>query len=298
DGRLFDDGVVFRLGFDHFWVTTTTGNTDAAFAWLEHCRQNLFRSRAFIVPVQSQWANAVICGPRSRDLLASIGTDIDLDRDAFPFMAMRAGHVGGLAARVFRVSFTGELSYEINVAASHGAALWAQLMEAGNIFDITPLGSEANHVLRIEKGYISIGHEGDGTATPFDLTLDRFVAMEKADFIGKRALEDDLFDRPRPRRELVGLLPTDPKVVLPEGAQVLAASTDSEAIGFVTASVMSPTLRRSIALALVDDGRDRQETSVHVTLGAGRKNDRRHQRAEALVTPALFFDPTGARLRG
>jgi len=286
DGRVFDDGVVFRLAADRFWLTTTTGNADAALAWLEYLLQCVWPIRVFLTPVSAQWANAVVCGPLTRAVLQAAGTDIDLAPGAFPFMAVRNGMVAGLPARVFRVSFTGEVSYEINVRARDGLALWEALVMAGRSHRIEPVGSEANHVLRIEKGYLSTGHEVDGMADPLDLGLERFITLDKPDFIGRRSLE--VF-RNGPRRELVGLLSSDPGTVLPEGAQVLV-EREAHARGFVTAAVASPTLGRAIALALLDEGRARMGHTVRVTMPRGETT--------ASVVAPVFFDPAGERLRG
>ncbi|MBM3573284.1 MAG: sarcosine oxidase subunit alpha, partial [Alphaproteobacteria bacterium] len=160
DGRLFDDGTVLRLGPEHFFVTSTTGNADAVAGWLERWRQCEWPElKVWITPVTTYWANAVVCGPHARDVIARVAAGVELDRRAFPFMAMRAAKVAGLPARIMRVSFTGELSFEVNVPARHGLALWRALMAAGRDLDITPVGSEGSHVLRVEKGYISVGHE-------------------------------------------------------------------------------------------------------------------------------------------
>ena len=294
DGRLLDDGVAFRLEQNAFWVSTTSGNADAVHAWLEYLRQRVFRMKVFITPVTAQWANAVVCGPLARKVLEAAGTDIDLSQQAFAFMQVRGGRVAGLPARVFRVSFTGELSYEINVPARHGLALWEALCNAGRAFGMMPVGSEANHVLRIEKGYISIGHEADGIATPRDLGLGWAVKDAKPDFIGKRALARDAA-LGGIRRQLVGLLAQDPATVLAEGAQVVGA--DNAAQGYVTASVMSPALGRSIALALLDDGRRRIGESVQVTVQTPVHRAAGLARTQATVVKPAFYDIPGERLR-
>ena len=289
DGRIFDDGVAFRLAEDRFLVTTTTGNAEAAHARFEYHRQVAWPGLDVrLVPVTSQWADIVVCGPRARDVLAAAGTDIDLSREAFPFMAIREGVVAGIRARVARVSFTGELSFEVNVPARRGLELWKALLAAGAAHGIEPLGSEANHVLRIEKGFISVGHEADGIADPHDLGMKWIVAAGKPDFVGKRALERNLAD-PSPRPQLVGLLAADPALVLAEGAQVLdEAGTGGR--GFVTASCMSPALGRSIALALVEDGRRLVGTEVDVFAPSGEVS-------RASVVRPVFLDPKGERMR-
>ena len=292
DARLLDDGVVFRLAPDHYWVSTTSGNADAVYAWLEYLRQRVWTEPVFVVPVTAQWSNAVVCGPRARDVLRQAGTGIDLAGSAFPFMSVREGGVANLPARVFRVSFTGELSYEINVPARHGLALWEALFAAGREHAMEPVGSEANHVLRIEKGYLSLGHEADGMASPDDLGLGWAVNHAKRDFIGKRSLARH-DDGQGVRRQRVGLHAADPRYVLAEGAQILSADGRSSA-GHVTASVMSPTLGRSIALALLDDGRRRVGETVRVTVteGTGLTD------VAAVVTRPVFHDPGGEKLRG
>jgi sarcosine oxidase subunit alpha len=289
DGRIFDDGVAFRLAADRFLVTTTTGNAEAAHARFEYHRQVAWPGLDVrLVPVTSQWADVVLCGPRAREVLAAAGTDIGLAREAFPFMAIREGRVAGIPARVARVSFTGELSFEVMVPARRALELWTALLAAGAAHGIEPLGSEANHVLRIEKGFISVGHEADGIADPYDLGMKWIVAAGKPDFVGKRALERNLAD-PAPRPQLVGLLAADPARVLPEGAQVLDA-TGARGRGYVTASCMSPALGRSIALGLVEDGRRLLGTEVELFAPSGER-----MRA-TLVRPA-FLDPKGERMR-
>ncbi|MBL8698881.1 MAG: (2Fe-2S)-binding protein [Alphaproteobacteria bacterium] len=289
DGRLFDDGVAFRLGAERFLVTTTTGNAEAALARFEYHRQVVWPGLDVrLVPVTTQWADIVVCGPRARDVLAAAGTTVDLDRAAFPFMAIREGAVAGVPARVMRVSFTGELSFEVNVPARRALEVWNALLAAGAAHDMQPLGSEANHVLRVEKGFISVGHEADGVADPFDLGMKWIVAMDKPDFVGKRSLQRNLADT-APRAQLVGLLSHDPGQVPAEGSQVLD-ETGARGRGYVTASCMSPALGRSIALALIEDGRALTDASVRLFGPSG-------ETSEARVTRPVFLDPKGERMR-
>jgi sarcosine oxidase, subunit alpha len=290
DGRVFDDGVVFRLAADRFLLHSTTGNAEAVLQRLEYHRQVVWPELQIrLAPVTTQWADIVVCGPRAREILADAGTDVALDRASFPFMSLRHGRVAGVPARVLRVSFTGELSFEIQVAARQAPALWERLIELGGAHGAVPLGSEANHVLRIEKGFISVGHEADGIADPFDLGMKWAVAMDKPDFVGKRALERNLAD-PLPRPQLVGLLAEDPRFVPPEGAAVLDES-GARGRGFVTASCMSGAAGRSVALAMIEDGRRLMDASVELFAPAGTRH-----RAK-IVRPA-FFDPRGERMRG
>jgi sarcosine oxidase subunit alpha len=193
--------------------------------------------------------------------------DLDADPEKFPFMSLRDAHIGGVPVRVFRISFTGGLSYEINIPATYGLWLWGQVMEKGAKYGITPYGTEAMHLLRAEKGFIIVGQETDGTVTPPDLGLSSMVKM-KGDFIGKRSLFRP--DNMRvDRRELVGLLPEDPKTVLMEGAQVIASEAESEPpvpmLGWVTSSYFSPNAARSIAMALVKGGHKRMSEKLWVS---------------------------------
>lgn len=310
DGRLLDDGVIFRLASDRFWLTGTAGNADAVQAWLDYARQWLFRDlrQVIVAPVSAQWATIVVCGPRARELLLRLGTDLDPDPAAFPFMAVRVARVADFEARVFRVSFTGELSYELNVRPRDALALWLRLLDEGRDLGIEPIGSEANHVLRIEKGFVSIGHEADGIANPDDLGLGWAVHLDKGDFVGRRSI---LRDRASalPRAELVGLEVADGPA-LEEGAQIVGASVRlgietgpaaPRSEGFVTASVDSIALGRPIALALLERGRGRIGESVQVTLTKPGAPERGHAglglRTARVVAP-VFYDPEGVRLRG
>ena len=293
DGMVKDDGVTARLAENHFHMTTTTGGAAAVLDWLEEWLQTEWPDlRVYLTSVTEQWAVASICGPKARDVLARLTDDIDLSPEALPHMAVTAGTVAGLPARVFRVSFTGELSFEINVPSRHGPALWTALMAAGAAFDITPYGTETMHVLRAEKGFIIVGQETDGSVSPNDLGMDWIVSKTKADFIGKRGLARADLARGG-RKQLVGLLASDPAVVLPEGAQIVEAVTPQPPmamIGHVTSSYHSVTCGRSIALALVADGRARIGETVSLPLA--------DKTLTAEVTAPQFFDPEGAHLDG
>ncbi len=293
DGMVMDDGVTVRLSENRFHMTTTTGGAAGVLDWLEEWLQTEWPDLdVYATSVTEHWAVAAICGPRSRDLLAELCPDIDLSRDAFPFMSMREGTVAGVPARVFRISFTGELSFEVNVPRRHGLALWEALMAAGEKYGICPYGTEAMHVLRAEKGFIVVGQETDGTVTPHDLGMDWIVSKTKPDFVGKRALSrrDMLRDD---RKQLVGLLTEDPEEVLPEGAQIVEAvrpRPPMAMIGHVTSSYNSPNCGRSIAMALVKGGRARMGETVSVPLA--RKTIR------ARVVEPRFFDLEGSRIDG
>ncbi|MEM7171020.1 MAG: glycine cleavage T C-terminal barrel domain-containing protein, partial [Pseudomonadota bacterium] len=289
DGLILDDGVTFKLGDDHYLMTTSTGHADSVYRHLEEILQVERPDwRVWVTPVTEQWANATVCGPLARDFMAVLGTDIDLAREAFPFMAMREGQVAGLPARVFRVSFTGELSYEINVPARQGAALWEKVMAAGSPFGITPVGSETSHLLRVEKGFLSLGHEVDGTADPYDLGLGWMISKKKPDFLGKRALEIRRAGGGA-RRELVGLLIDDPNDFVPEGSPITPGGRKERTEGFVSACTWSAASVRVVALGMLSNGGARHGERVFIRL--------KEQVIGATVTDPIFHDPAGERLR-
>ena len=209
--------------------------------------------------------------------------------DAFPFMSVLSGSVAGIPARIFRISFAGELSFEINVDANYGRQVWEAVMEAGEEFNITPYGTEAMHVLRAEKGYVIVGQDTDGSVTPVDIGVGRMVSRRK-DFLGKRSLAMENLVRDD-RKQLVGLLTEDDQEVLPEGGQIVddsSAPTPVPMLGHVTSSYYSVNLGRSIALGIVKGGRAREGDLVYVSLADGRS-------ITARIASPSFYDPKGDR---
>lgn len=289
DGLILDDGVSFRLGADRFLMSTSTGNADAVWQHMERLLQ-VERPDwdVRITNVTSQWMNATICGPMARDVLQAMGTDIDLSPAAFPFMSFRDGHVAGLPARVIRVSFTGELSFEVNVRPRDLPALWEAALAAGAPMGIMPIGSEANHALRVEKGFLSLGHEVDGTVDAHDLGMSWVMSKAKPDFIGKRSVALRRATG-KARRELVGVRPLDPTCQIPEGAPLTPAGRKEATEGFVTACVWSVVSDRWLGLALLRDGRARIGARAHVRLP--------DRVIEVEICAPVFHDPKGARLR-
>jgi sarcosine oxidase subunit alpha len=293
DGMVFDDGVTARLGPEHYLLHTTSGNAERVLGWIEEWLQTEWPDmRVHCTSVTDQYATAAIAGPNARRLLAALCEDIDLDNAAFPHMAVRTGTVAGLPARVLRVSYTGELSYEVNVPADYGLALWQALLTAGETYGIAAFGTETMHVLRAEKGFILVGQDTDGTVTPADLGMEWAVSKRK-DFLGKRSLSRADMVRTG-RKQFVGLLTEDPPVVLPDGAHAVEAvkpKPPMTAIGHVTSSYFSPTLGRSIALAMIRGGRDRIGETVQLPLEDGRT-------VAAVISGPVFFDPQGSRMHG
>lgn len=268
DGMVIDDGTVIRIAPEEFLLTTTTGNAAMVLDWLEEWLQTEWPElRVSLASVTEHWVTIPLVGPRSRDVLADVAPELAVANDDFPFMAWRDATVAGVPARVCRISFSGELAYEINVVAWHGTHVWEALMAAGEPHGITPYGTETMHVLRAEKGYPIIGQDTDGTVTPQDLGMSWVVSKKKPDFVGKRSFARPENVRPD-RKQLVALLPDDAHALLPEGAQVIA--TDSlprppvPMLGHVTSSYRSAALGRTFALALVRSGRERVGERLHV----------------------------------
>ena len=284
DGMVFDDGVGTRLAPDRFLITTTTGNAAAVLDWFDEWLQTEWTDLdVFCASLTEEWANATLAGPKSREILSALMPGLDLAE--FPFMAMREAEIGGIPARVFRISFSGELCYEINVPADYGLSLWQLLARAGAV----PYGTEAMHVLRAEKGYFMVGNETDGSVTPGDLGLERMLAKDK-DFLGRRSLSRRDLVRPD-RKQLVGLVAEDAKVLVPEGAALVAENTPGAPIvGHVTSSYFGARIERNFALGLVKGGRARQGEQVWAPLPGGVVSMR--------IASPVFYDPEGRRRDG
>ncbi len=292
-GMVFDDGVTTCVGENHYHMTTTSGGAARVMSWIEEWLQTEWPDmEVYATSVTEQWAVASLNGPHARKVLETL-TNIPLDSESFPFMSMREAEVAGIPARIYRISFTGELAFEINVPARYGLAVWEALVRAGEEYDICPYGTEAMHVLRAEKGFIIAGQDTDGTMTPMDLDMDWIVSKKKDDFLGKRSfIRTDTVKRGR--KQLVGLLTENPKFVLPEGAHVVKAvkpKPPMEMLGHVSSSYMSPNVGRSIAFALIRDGLNRKGQTLNVSLMNGTSH-------KVTVTDPMFFDKQGERING
>ncbi|HVH79050.1 MAG TPA: glycine cleavage T C-terminal barrel domain-containing protein, partial [Stellaceae bacterium] len=280
DGMVFDDGIGTCLAADRFFVTTTTGNAGAVLDWFEEWLQTEWTDLdVFCTSLTEEFANLTLIGPGARQALASLAPRLDLA--VFPFMTVRETDVAGIPARIFRVSFSGELSYEINVPAEAAPALWEKLIGAGAV----PYGTETMHVLRAEKGYFMVGQETDGSVTPIDLGL----RIKDDDFLGRRSLFRSDTAR-ADRKQLVGLLPDDPNIVLTEGAQLIAEPRSTAMLGHVTSSYFGARIGRGFALALVASGRARHDEAVRAWHD-GRATPAR-------ICAPVFYDPDGSRRDG
>jgi sarcosine oxidase subunit alpha len=290
-GFVIDDGVIGRLAPDRFHVTTTTGGAASVLHHMEDYLQTEFTDLGCrLTSVTEHWAVIAVQGPRARDIIAPLVEGVDFA--AFPHMSVAGCRVAGIPARLFRVSFTGEMGFEINVPAGHGQAVWEAVWASGQPHGLTAYGTEAMHVLRAEKGYIVVGQDSDGTLTPDDLGLAWTIGKAKPDFVGKRSLtRPDMLAADR--MQLVGLLTENPAVPLEEGMQIVAAAmpaVGAASIGHVTSAYASAALGRNIALGLLAGGRGRMGERVHIAMPGGS--------VAALVCSPVFHDPEGVLLHG
>ncbi|MCB1882665.1 MAG: sarcosine oxidase subunit alpha family protein [Geminicoccaceae bacterium] len=293
DGMVMDDGVTACLKDDRFHMTTTTGGAPRVLAWLEEWLQTEWPDlKVYCTSVTEEWATMALNGPNAREVLAPLVEGIDMDADAFPHMHWRSGKVAGVPARIFRISFTGETGFEVNVPAGYGRHVWGAIWASGQKHGIVAYGTETMHVLRAEKGYVIVGQDTDGTVTPHDLGMS-WIVKKQGDFVGRRGLERPDLKRDD-RKQLVGLLTEDPDLVLDEGAQIVADPSEPvpmTMIGHVTSSYDSPDLGRSFALALVAGGKTRKGQTLHVPQLDGSV-------AAVSVVDPVFLDPEGKRLHG
>ncbi|MDB4116882.1 sarcosine oxidase subunit alpha family protein [Amylibacter sp.] len=291
NGFLSDDGVVARLDENTYLCHTTSGGSDRIHAWMEEWLQTEWWDwKVYTANVTEQYAQIAVVGPNSRKLLEKLG-GMDVSPEALPFMRFTEGTLGGIKVRPFRISFSGELSYEIAVPASDGQAFWNICMEAGKEFGIQPYGTECLHVMRAEKGFIMIGDETDGTVIPQDLNMQWAISKKKDDFLGKRAhLRSHMSDPSR--WKLVGLKTVDPNVIIPDGAYAtdgkIRDSGVKNMIGRVTSTYFSPTLNRSIAMGLVEFGPDRMGEIIDFPTLDGKI-------IKAEICNQVFLDPEGER---
>ena len=289
DGFILDDGIITRLAADRFHVTTTSAGAANVLATMEDFRQTeLPEMRVWLTSTTEQWAVIAINGPKARDVLMAVTDDVSLTNEDFPHMSMRPGSVAAVPARIFRVSFTGELGFEINVSARSATLVWDRIRQAGEQFGVGVYGLEASQVLRAEKGYIIVGRETDGTTTPDDVGLGGMVAKSKPDFVGKRSLMRDAAADPL-RKQLVALLPCDGQPI-EEGSQLIDPADPGHSLGHVSSAYRSAELGGPFALAMVQGGRSRSGTRLAVATASA-------PRPVELRDPVLV-DPTGARLHG
>jgi len=296
DGYVFDDGTIARLGDDHFLVTATTAHSASVWRHMRKCAQVDWPDLdVTLTSVSDHWASLAIAGPNARNLLQALEPDFKAGPDAFPFAAVRQGSLGGnLPVRVFSVSFSGELSFEINTPAGFAEELLDRVVDKGANWGITPYGLETLDVLRIEKGHLSVGTEIDGRRVPGDLGMGRMVSTKK-DFVGRALLSRPAL-RAEGREQLVGLVPEDGNSAIPYAAHLSTAEMDEQGrapiCGHLTAAVRSPTLGHWVALAFLEGGAARRSEVLwaHSPVAG--------QSVRVRVTPSCAYDPEGERLNG
>ncbi len=290
NGFLSDDGVVIRLSEDTWLCHTTTGGADRIHAHMEDWLQcEWWDWQVYVANVTEQYAQIAVAGPKARKVLEALG-GMDVSAEAMPFMTFADGTLGGLPVRVHRISFSGELSYEIAVPAGQGRALWDKLVEAGAAFGVMPYGTEAMHIMRAEKGFIMIGDETDGTVIPQDLNLGWAISKKKADYLGKRGQERTYLSR-ADRWTLAGFETLDGSVI-PDGAYIIAEGMNGNGQrntqGRVTSTYFSPTLKKGIAMGLIVGGLGRMGDVVEFNTVTGGT-------VKAKVVDPVFYDKEGVQ---
>lgn len=291
NGIVIDDGVFARLSPEHFLVNTTSAGADRIASWLDEWHQCEWPDlRLVLVPVTTQWAVVAVVGPHAREVLERFPSDIDFSAERFPHMSVRTGHFAGVSARIKRVSFCGELSFEVSVPADRAEALWIQLMNAGESLGVAAVGIEAWMVMRTEKGFLHVGTDTDGTTNPLDLGFGPIVDKKQDDFVGRRSLMR-AYDRADSRRQFVGFEPMNAADRLAAGAHLVTVKdVKLRSEGFITSACFSPTLGKSIGLGLLERGFARRGETVSVfDEGCTRP---------ARVVGTTFYDPTGERMHG
>jgi len=289
DGVIMDDGVTGRLGEYHYLMSTTSSGAQPVAEWAENWLQTAHRDwQVHLTPVTTAYASMNIAGPRSRDLLRRVAEDVDLDARAFGYMHVRTGRAAGVDDCVmWRIGFTGELSFELHVPASYGLHVWETLLEAGEDLGVGPFGVEAQRILRLEKGHLIVGQDTDGLTQGFGAGLGWAIKLDKDDFAGQPELAWQAAHADYPL--LVGLQPVDGSVVPPEGCQIVG--NGSSIAGRITSSRMSPALGRSVCLALLAAHLAEPGTRVDVLLPDGRLI------AARVMAELAHFDPDGERMR-
>ena len=289
DGVIFDDGVVTCIDDNLFVVGCSSGNADTVAAWLERWRQTEWPSmRVAVAPVTSNWASIAVAGPRARDVLAALNPDVDISGTAFPHMSFREGAIGGMMARVSRISFTGELQYEINVPATQGDALLEQLIEIAMPMGGCLVGLEAWLRLRLEKGYLHVGADSNGRTTPLDLGMGGIIDKKPGDFIGRRSLSL-AYAVSADREQLVGIKCT--AAPLRAGGRILAGDDTRppcRSEGYVTSACFSPSLGFHVGLALLENGSERMGETLRIYDGGDV--------IKAEVCRPGLYDPDNERL--
>ena len=292
DGIVFDDGTTTRISENHFHMTTTTAQAVNVLAHLEYYLQVVWPElNVNVLSTTEQWAGAALAGPNSRELLSKLFPETNILNEALPFMGYKESDLFGVPARIFRISFSGELAYEINVESSYGTFMWEKIIEFGQEMNIEPYGTEALSTLRIEMGHVA-GSELDGRTIPYDVSLGGMLSKKK-DFIGKRSLTREAFLNPK-REKVVGVIPLDKKTTIPEGSHLVKdgnASSPNPKLGHVSASCWSVEYNNPFSLAIIQDGKNRIGEKLYAVSPLNNKN------IAVEIVSSHYVDPKGERVR-
>ncbi len=292
DGMVMDDGTTTRISEHHYHMTTTTAQAANVLSHLEYYLQIVWPElNVNVVSTTEQWAGAALAGPKSRDVLAKLFPNINVSNESLPFMGYVEGDLFGVPARIFRISFSGELAYEINVQSDYGLYMWEKMMEIGKEFGIQPYGTEALSTLRIEMGHVA-GPELDGRTIPYDVSLDGMVSKKK-DFIGKRSLSKIAFNEAN-RQKIVGLVPIDRKTSIPEGSHLVLdknAQLPNPKLGHVSSSCWSVENNNPFSLAIIKDGKNMIGKKLFAVSPLKNKS------IEVEVISSHYVDHEGKRVR-
>jgi len=292
DGIVFDDGTTTRISENHFHMTTTTAQAVNVLAHLEYYLQVVWPELAVnVLSTTEQWAGAALAGPNSRNLLSKLFPEIDVSNEAIPFMGYKEADLFSVPARIFRISFSGELAYEINVESGYGIFMWEKIMELGKEMNIEPYGTEALSTLRIEMGHVA-GSEIDGRVIASDLSLEGMLSKKK-DFIGKRSLNREAFINPN-REKIVGVVPLDKKSMIPEGSHLVSdsnASLPNPKLGHISASCWSVEYNNPFSLAILKDGKKKIGEKLYAVSPLKNKN------IAVEIVSSHYVDPKGERVR-
>ncbi len=297
DGMIMDDGIVCKINDNHFIATTTSSGAPKVLAHMEEFLQTEWpHLNVYLNSITEQFTTFNISGPKSRDIISKVFTEVDFSNENFPFMTFKTFEYKNTQARIMRASFTGELGYEIYISPKHALGLWELIFEHGKEFDLVPYGTETMHLLRAEKGYVVIGQETDGTVTPIDINFNWMIGKKKKDFIGKRSLKRSDTIR-EDRKQLVGIIPLNKSQFIEEGQHVVECATLPRKVkspinylGHVSSSYHSPNLNHCISLAMIKGGNKLMGQKLFVSTPKGTKNI-----PIEIVNP-VFIDPENKRL--
>ena len=297
DGMIMDDGIICKINDKHFIATTTSSGAPKVLAHMEEFLQTEWpHLQVYLNSITEQFTTFNISGPKTREIISKVFTEIDFSNEIFPFMAFKTFNYKNTQARIMRASFTGELGYEIYISPNHALELWETIFKCGKEFNLVPYGTETMHLLRAEKGYVVIGQETDGTVTPMDINFNWMIGKNKKDFIGKRSLKRSDTVR-EDRKQLVGVIPIDKSQFIEEGQHIVECENlprqiknPIDYLGHISSSYHSPNLNHCISMAMIKGGNKLMGKKLFVSTPKGTKN------IPVEIVKPVFIDPENKRL--